>query len=93
MSTVPKAATVFSTPAFTCSSLATSMATAIAVLSSPSSRAAAVGGIEVEIGDDDAAAGLDVALGDAVADAAGGAGDQRDFSVEPHDACSFPGLR
>ena len=45
--------------------------------------------VEVEVCDDDAAAGCNVTLGDAVADAAGGTRDEGDFTVEFHDARSF----
>ena len=51
------------------------------------------GDIEVEIGDDDTASSRDVALGDGVADAACGTGDERDLAVDPHDAYSFQLLR
>ena len=51
------------------------------------------GSVDVEVGDGDPAAGLHVALGDGMADAAGGAGNEGHFSVEPHDACSFQRLR
>ena len=40
--------------------------------------------LEFKIGDDDAAARLHVALGDGMADAAGGAGDESDLAVELH---------
>ena len=39
-------------------------------------------GVEVEVGDGDAAAGLGVDLGDALADAAGGTGDDADLSIQ-----------
>ena len=45
--------------------------------------------VEVEVCDDDTAAGCNVTLGDAVADAAGCTGDEGDFAVEFHDARSF----
>ena len=40
--------------------------------------------VAFEVGDRHAAAGLDVALGDRMADAAGGAGDEGNFAVEFH---------
>ena len=89
MSTRPNAATVFATPALTWSSLVTSMATAdrrlvVAQLARGLRRT-----VDVEVGDDDPATGLQVALGDGMADAAGGAGDEGHFSVEPHEHAPF----
>ena len=45
--------------------------------------------VEVEIRNDDTAAGCNVTLGDAVTDAARCAGDEGDFAIEFHDARSF----
>ena len=60
----------------------TSTATATAV--APISRAVCCASSMQQVGDDDARAFLDIALGDGAADAAGAAGDDGDLVLQPH---------
>ena len=93
MSTVPNVATVFSTPGVDLVLVAHVHGDRDRVLLAAELLRRGLRCVEVEVGDDDAPAGGDVALGDAVADAACGTRDEGDFAVEFHDARSFLGFR
>ena len=78
--------TVCSTPALTSSSLVTSIADADRRLPARQLLGCRLRAVGVQIGDDHSAVCLHIALGDGIADAAGGSGDEGHFAIKVHNS-------
>ena len=83
-STVPNALATLSTPALTSASIGDVHFDPDHGLGVAQLAGGRLGGVDIDVRDGHATAGFDEALGDAVADAAASAGDDRDLAIERH---------